>query len=287
MGKLPIGKRLAASPHNIQKRRNENSNISAKRFKQTNFVHTRTTSNTQITPPPTLSKPLKSNSIFFTNPLIAITDAYDLPFCTLPDNLTVSKKVVGDGNCLLRAILLALTGCQDLHFNLRKRAIECILENSSCFQPDIQLLGYSSVEAYCSKMSKSGEFGDVILLMACSITENVTIQLFTFNCHESDSNIVKTISSQTISPVNTKKSSNIIQVHLDTGDTTRNGIRTREPHYDILTKATPTPLLDITNLTINEILPTPTRISRSSLNCFSSYASTSQNKDAFNNVLLN
>ncbi len=79
-----------------------------------------------------------------------------------------------------------MTGSQESHADLRKRAIDFIRINYSCFLSDIQLLGYSTVQAYCSKMSKNAEFGDVVMLMACCITENVSIQLFTWNCHASD-----------------------------------------------------------------------------------------------------
>lgn len=135
----------------------------------------------------------------------------------LPGGLIPCKQVIGDGNCLPRSILLAMTGSQESHAELRKSAIDCIRENASCFLSDIQLLGYSTVQAYCSKMSKNAEFGDVVMLMACCITENVSIQLFTWNSHASHTKSVQTLSSQTFLP--STSSSRLIQIHLDTGDT--------------------------------------------------------------------
>jgi hypothetical protein len=109
--------------------------------------------------------------------------------------LYLPKEVVRDGNCLPRAILLAMTGSQGSRAALRKRTTDYIREHPSFFLSDIQLLGYSSVEASCSSMSNGGEFGDAVMLMACCITENVTIQLFTWNCHESNNETVQTIYS--------------------------------------------------------------------------------------------
>jgi hypothetical protein len=255
---ISTGARLAASQHlSFGKRKTNQTTPSTyvKKFKQTDLFQflTPQTQKDPITPPATVLKLPQNLKSPFQNPLVSITNAQDIP--ALPGGLVVSKEVFGDGNCLPRAILLAMTGSQDSHADLRKRATVYISEHPSFFLSDIQLLGYSSVEAYCSRMSKGGEFGDVVMLMACCITENVTIQLFTWNCHESNIETVQTMSCQTFSPVNGAPPSKAIQVHLDTGDSTqiRQGSvvigrrQTQAPHYDTFRRRTP--LSDITNTT--------------------------------------
>jgi hypothetical protein len=121
-------------------------------------------------------------------------------------------------------------------------------------------------------MSKNAEFGDVVMLMACCITENVSIQLFTWNSHASDTKSVQTLSSQTFKPVKGFATSRFIQVHLDTGDSTqiRQGSivierkQTQAPHYD--TFASRTPLSDITNVPTNQISSTPTKRTTAAFN---------------------
>lgn len=243
--------------------------VSSKKLKQSSIYQflTPVSHNIPITPPITVPKSIQRNvNSLFQNPLVSISNALDIP--GLPGGLFVSKQVIGDGNCLPRSILLAMTGSQDSHADLRQRAINFIRNNASCFLSDIQLLGYSSVEAYCSIMSKNAEFGDAVMLMACSITENVSVQLFTCNCHESNIETVQTMSSQTFSPMNDSTTPKFIQVYLDTEDSQqiRQGgfvigrKQTRAPHYDAL--KINTPLRDITNLQSNQFLSTPTRRAR-------------------------
>ncbi len=229
--KKPFGKRKAS---------NVSTPVSSKKLKQTSISEflTPRTQNIPITPPATVHKPLQKPNSLFQNPLVSITHAQDITH--LPGGLIPSKQVIGDGNCLPRSILLAMTGSQESHADLRKRAIDFIRDNAACFLSDIQLLGYSTVEAYCSKMSKNAEFGDVVMLMACCITENVSIQLFTWNSHASDTKSVQTLSSQTFKPVKGFATPRFIQVHLDTGDSKQNRQgsivigrkQTRAPHYD-------------------------------------------------------
>jgi hypothetical protein len=104
-------------------------------------------------------------------------------------------------------------------------------------------------------MSQPGIFGDAVLLMASCLTENVSIQLFTWNSHQSNVKTVQTLSSQTFSPVKVTSTTKKYPLHLDTGDSIqiKNSGRvignrvTRAPHYDTLRRRTP--LSDITNRT--------------------------------------
>ena len=104
-----------------------------------------------------------------------------------------------------------------------------------------------------------------LLTTGCCITENVSVQLYTWNCHQSPSTTSKSLSAQTFSP--TSGSSQAIRIYLDTGDTRRGGIRTRAPHYDTLKRRTP--LSDITNRSTNQVSSTQTRISRAMLDSLS------------------
>ena len=263
--------RLTASKRTPNlKRKPSVSSSSSKKKKQTlitSFLTPRPCSNLLSHPASTVSKPTKPVDALYQNPLIQVSGAIDFPLSTLPYGLSVSGRVIGDGNCLPRAILLAKTGSQDAHESLRERAVDCIRANAQCFMADVQLMGDANIDGYCSRMSRNGEFGDAVFLMACCITENVSVQLFTWNCHQSPSTTSQSLSSQTFSP--TTGSSQVIQIHLDTGDIRRGGIRTREPHYDTLAMALRTPLADITNLPATQILSTPTRRSRALFNSFS------------------
>src|SRR5690348_14899421 len=74
---------------------------------------------------------------------------------------------------------------------------------------------------------------------------------------QSLSTTFKSLSAPTFLP--SAGSSKLIRTHLNTGDTQRGGIRTREPHHDTLAMVLRNPLADINNLSTNQILSTPTR----------------------------
>ena len=176
------------------------------------------------------------------NPLVNIRYCDDIT--GLPTGYSLSGKVVGDGNCLPRAILMALNGAQNLHSDLRQRAVSYIRENPAHFKCDIEMVDQCSVEEYCANMSKGGVFGDVIFLMACCIIEHVTIQLFTMNSHCSANGELRNWTVQSFEPVETVHS---IQIYLDSGDseqiweggkTTGNNTK-RLPHYDTFSISTP------------------------------------------------
>ena len=96
--------------------------------------------------------------------------------------------------------------------------------------------------------------------MACCITENVSVQLFTCNCHVSEFESVQTLSSQTFTPVKGSTPSKSIQVYLDTGDSAQirqgriviGSRQTRAPHYDTFKRRNP--LADITFLSTTSTL---------------------------------
>lgn len=235
------------------KRKPSESSLPRHAFKQpriTSFLTPRTPlsditnvpTNQMPSSPTRRSRALENHLLPYQNTLIQITDGQDFAACILPDGLKVSGLVIGDGNCLPRAILLAKTGSQNGHERLRERAIAYIRANPDYFSGDIHLMGDSNVDDYCERMSRNGEFGDDVFLMACCMTENVSIQLFTWNCRKSQPT---TLSAATFSP--STGSARFIRIHLDTGDT-QGQLRIRHPHYDTLISVLRTPLADITNL---------------------------------------
>ena len=115
------------------------------------------------------------------NPLITIKNNIQLP--SLPNNLVVSWKVEGDGNCLPRAICLTLYGSQDGHANLRRRAVEYIRQNPQYFMQDIEISTVENINDYCTRMAKLRKFGDAIFLMACCYILKIDIKLFTVQSH--------------------------------------------------------------------------------------------------------
>ncbi|KAJ3103172.1 hypothetical protein HK100_004251 [Physocladia obscura] len=144
------------------------------------------------------------------NPLIRISHAADLQL--LPNNLKPSGFVVGDGSCLPRSILLALTGSQDGYQQLRQSVVQRILSSELQFEPDIRRMYNCTVNDYCTRMADVFEFGDIIFVMAAALVLEVEIQVFTFS---SNLNGASSLTSQTFTPSHQLTST--IQIHLDTG----------------------------------------------------------------------
>lgn len=78
------------------------------------------------------------------------------------------RKVIGDGNCLFRAVSDQLVGHQEDHWDLRCRAVKFMRENPEDFEPFVDTDEYDSWEGYLSAMAAEGEWGGHMELIALS-----------------------------------------------------------------------------------------------------------------------
>lgn len=86
-------------------------------------------------------------------------------------------EIPKDGNCLFHSLASWMDGVD--HLTIRKIIIEWIEMHTETFEQDILASGYSSVQDYCRRMSRPGEWGDAIMLQAFILLTHVNIRLFT------------------------------------------------------------------------------------------------------------
>ena len=93
-------------------------------------------------------------------------------------NVKISLVIQGDGNCMFRAMSYHLYGDQDSHMAVRQAAIAWLQANLDTLHAfAAQGDGHFSAEQYLSRMSKYGEWGDEIMLMAIAQAHNVSIMV--------------------------------------------------------------------------------------------------------------
>ena len=83
------------------------------------------------------------------------------------------ENVLGDGNCLFRAISFAVYHNQDMHTKVRIDISEIIRNNKQKFKPFIT--GSQSIDARVSNMSKSGIWGTQVELIAAATLYNIPV----------------------------------------------------------------------------------------------------------------
>jgi len=92
------------------------------------------------------------------------TDKLPIIFDFLSENGINSKEILGDGNCLFRAISQAVYGTEDKHVELRKQAIGYINDNQDT------LLGFihdnETFKQYIKRLSQNGEFAGELEIAA-------------------------------------------------------------------------------------------------------------------------
>ena len=69
----------------------------------------------------------------------------------------VRKSIVGDGNCLFRAMADQLGLGEDQHACIRAKVVEQILREKEYFTNFIAEEDNESVEAYCSEIAQNGK----------------------------------------------------------------------------------------------------------------------------------
>lgn len=83
------------------------------------------------------------------------------------------ESVLGDGNCLFRAISFAIYQNQDMHSKIRTDITNMIKNNKHKFKPFIT--GPQSIDTHVSNMSKLGTWGTQVELIAASTLYNIPI----------------------------------------------------------------------------------------------------------------
>lgn len=110
------------------------------------------------------------------NPAIRVTPvASNLPH--IPAGL-IRTSIVGDGNCMFRAVSCALYDNQNWYKNLRERAVGYIIENPALFLDDIENFNNQSLEDYCAFMSVDRNWGDEIMIYAMALCEDLSITVY-------------------------------------------------------------------------------------------------------------
>lgn len=77
-----------------------------------------------------------------------------------------------DGNCLFRAISDQLYGSERFHQDIRQRLVDFIAREKDIFAPFVELEG-ESMDAYCTRMRRSGEWGGNPELYAAAKSFNI------------------------------------------------------------------------------------------------------------------
>lgn len=86
--------------------------------------------------------------------------------------LRVSKVIIGDGNCMFRAVSLHLYGTQDRHMTVRGKAIDHLSRHP-------ELLAFmEDRNHYLSDMEKEGTWGDELMLTTIAATYNITLLVY-------------------------------------------------------------------------------------------------------------
>ena len=68
----------------------------------------------------------------------------------------IRRAIIGDGNCLFRAIADQLGYGEDRHREIRERVVKTILEDKEYFANFIDGDEVETVEEYCEEMAKDG-----------------------------------------------------------------------------------------------------------------------------------
>jgi len=68
----------------------------------------------------------------------------------------IRRSIIGDGNCLFRAMADQLGFGEERHCEIREKVVRAILADKEYFQDFIDGEEVDSVEAYCEEMSKDG-----------------------------------------------------------------------------------------------------------------------------------
>ena len=92
--------------------------------------------------------------------------------------LKVSNVIGTDGNCMFRAMAYHLTGNQDLHMEVRMKAINWLQRNPGILAFAAHGDGHFSAATYLANMAKPGMWGDEIMIMAIAQAYDVSIMVY-------------------------------------------------------------------------------------------------------------
>ena len=98
--------------------------------------------------------------------------------------------IIGDGNCLFRALSLSVFQTQDYHLYLRQTAINYIRDHQADFEPFVMTDSFTDFDHYLSEMSRPGVYGDFTIIVALSHVLDHPISVT-----QGDMNQVRTIST--------------------------------------------------------------------------------------------
>ena len=87
------------------------------------------------------------------------------------------KPIIGDGNCLFRAIGFVLYGTEMAHEKVRELLVQFVSENRGSFRPYID----GDIETYLAKMKYTRVWGTAVELLA--VTALLQIPVFTLIPH--------------------------------------------------------------------------------------------------------
>ncbi|XP_062576240.1 uncharacterized protein LOC134238134 [Saccostrea cucullata] len=124
-------------------------------------------------------------------------------------------KIIGDGNCLFRAISFSLTNTEECHYNIRNVTCQHLLENEELFLPFLRP-GVKSVKDHVFTMARNGTWATEIEIIAmCHL---LGVDIYTF----SDNNWLK-YSAERLGLSSTKRRSGAIFLCHNQGN-----------HYDVV-----------------------------------------------------
>lgn len=87
-------------------------------------------------------------------------------------------QILGDGNCLFRAVSTFLSKNQDTHQNLRIKAVEYIDKNWNELSLYVQNNSFHGKKDYCNKMLQSGCFGTSLECLALAETYKINFLVY-------------------------------------------------------------------------------------------------------------
>jgi OTU domain-containing protein 3 len=143
----------------------------------------------------------------------------------------IRKPIIGDGNCLFRAMADQLGLSQDLHRQIRQKIINTIHRDKDYFVNFIDEDEVDGVEAYCEEMSKDGSF---LCLELMAGVWGDDIELEAFRRAYERALVIYDASTGTpyIKPFNGDEGKSLSTVHLWKSDCHYESVRNKDGPFD-------------------------------------------------------
>ena len=101
---------------------------------------------------------------------------YCQTFSTSLLNISKLIQIIGDGNCLFRAICQSAFGSDYMHLTVRQNACDYLIKNQNRFEEAME--EGTDIKDYISKMLMDSEWSGYVELVAFSKLNNIQMQVY-------------------------------------------------------------------------------------------------------------